>query len=125
MPTPLIFIITYFILINSLGRCGHNGLEADELEDKLLVNWPPTLHPSLSQEFWDHADVNDLIAAFTRFLPRDFVLEMNGCADGLCFAPFFCAHTWLGCSHDKLQDLLDPDGVSLWIFLGCISAENC
>jgi hypothetical protein len=73
------------------------------------VNWPPILHHSLTQDFWEHADVNDLIAAFNQYSPRDFPLEINGREDGLCFAPFFCAHVWLGCSFERLNELLEPN----------------
>ena len=96
--------------MKSLESCQSNGVAGEELGDKLPVRWPPILHDSLSQEFWAHAVVNDLLAALNHYVPRDFPLEMNGRADGLCFAPFLCAHRWLGCALERLKELLEPMG---------------
>ena len=89
--------------------CAHVGDVCEELGHKNLVTWPPKVHPSLTHEFWVNADVNDALEALYKFAPRDFPLEMNGCAYGLCYAPFLAAHMYLGCSFEQLQEVLEPN----------------
>ena len=89
--------------------CVHIGNTCEELGHQIVVTWPPRVHESLTEDFWMNADVNDAIEAFNKFAPRDFPLEMNGCADGLCYAPFFAAHSYLGCSFEQLQEVLEPN----------------
>jgi len=89
--TALVFIITYVISIKSFENCQNNGVAGEELEEKFLVNWPPTLHDSLSHEFWVHADVNDLLAALNNYATCDYPLEMNGKQTDCVSLLFLCS----------------------------------
>jgi len=92
--------------------CAHVGDVCEELGHKNLVTWPPKVHPSLTHEFWVNADVNDALEALYKFAPRDFPLEMNGCAYGLCYAPFF------GCTYVSrlfVRTIARGFGAQLWV----------
>lgn len=59
------------------------------------------------EEPWvSSADVNDLRSQLVSRLPRCLWLQWNGDAQGECYAPFLCAHYWVGMPFDQFVELL-------------------
>lgn len=58
-------------------------------------------------ELWvSSADVNDLRSKLVSRLSRCLWLQWNGDAEGECYAPFLCAHFWVGMPFNQFVGLL-------------------
>lgn len=61
---------------------------------------------------WNHdgsIDVNDVRLRMLQRLPRRMHLQLNGNAEGECYAPFLCVHFHLGISYQEFVDVMGDD----------------